>query len=65
METDKTGRPTFSIVVDAPDGRRAEFTGNIWEVLMQEANATFMGYTTKTADKQKGNYPLTTFKDKI
>jgi hypothetical protein len=47
MIADKTGRPTFTIVIVAPDGRTKDFTGNIWEILLQEANATACGFTTR------------------
>ena len=51
MATDQTGRPTSTIIVRAPDGRTVEFTGNIWEILRTEANASFLGYTTATKEK--------------
>lgn len=43
---DATGRPTSTIVIKFPDGRTREFTGNVWEIMVQEANATFLSCTT-------------------
>ncbi|MDD5301479.1 MAG: hypothetical protein PHS14_00105 [Elusimicrobia bacterium] len=46
MTTDKTGRPTFTIVIKSPDGQIVEYTGNIWDILREESNASYLGYTT-------------------
>lgn len=46
MATDKTGRPTMTLVIQPTDGPPVEFVGNIWEVMREDANARYLGYAT-------------------
>lgn len=49
MATGKDGRPLIALIITAPQ-RTVRFVGNIWDVLIEESNATYLGYTTATKD---------------
>lgn len=49
MAAGKDGRPLMTLIITAPN-RTVRFVGNIWDVLIEESNAYYHGFTTAIKD---------------